>query len=321
METGQEQIVMECIRMMYSSVDTDTAIYNTLEKLGEYFQAERAYVFRVYSKHMDNTHEWCAKEVLPQKDFLQKVSVEVIERWMPRFRNSECVIIKDLESIKESAPEEYAVLKPQNISSLITFPLQDKGRLAGYFGMDNPDMKKLGEISNIFKILAYFFESLLERKEREDYLKKIGFTDGMTGALNRNAFIRDTMPGCNREMISMGVFFIDINGLKKTNDTYGHEAGDNLIRNVHSIVQKAMEDYPVYRLGGDEFVVLCRDISKERQLEMEKKLRMELDGRNGCSAAVGCSFSTNPDNLSELVDMADRKMYRDKQQHYDRPNS
>lgn len=317
MATEREQIVMECIRMMYSSVDTDTAIYNTLETLGKYFRAERAYVFRVCSKHMDNTHEWCADGVLPEKDQLQRVPVEVIDRWLESFRSNESVIIQDLESIRESAPEEYAILKPQDIRSLITFPLQEKGQLAGYFGMDNPDMENMGEISDTFKILAYFFESLLERKEREDYLKKIGFTDGMTGALNRNAFIRDTMPGYNREMISMGVFFIDINGLKKTNDTYGHEAGDDLIRDVHRIVRAAMEDYPVYRLGGDEFVVLCRDISKERQLELEKRLRMELDGRNGCSAAVGSSFSTNPDNLGELVDMADRKMYRDKKQHYD----
>ncbi len=317
METEREQIVMECIRMMYSSVDTDTAIMNTLEKLGGHFGAERAYVFRVRSRHMDNTHEWCADGVPKEKELLQNVPIGVIRRWMPHFCDNECVVIQDLESIKETSPEEYAILMPQDIKSLVAFPLQEKGKLAGYFGMDNPDMESLGEISNIFKILAYFFESLLERKEKEDYLKKIGFTDSMTGAYNRNAFIRDTMPGSNREVLSMGVFFIDINGLKKTNDTCGHEAGDDLIKHVYRIVRGVMEDHPVYRLGGDEFVVLCKDISQEMLLEIEKRLRQELDGRNGCSAAVGSSFSTNPDNLGELVDIADRKMYRDKKQHYD----
>ena len=122
METEREQIVMECIRMMYSSVDTDTAIMNTLEKLGGHFGAERAYVFRVRSRH---------------------------RRWMPHFCDNECVVIQDLESIKETSPEEYAILMPQDIKSLVAFPLQEKGKLAGYFGMDNPDMESLGEISNI----------------------------------------------------------------------------------------------------------------------------------------------------------------------------
>lgn len=316
MDTEREEIVMDCIRMMYSTVDTDTAIYNTLEKLGNYYRAERAYVFRVRLKYMDNTHEWCAEGILPEKDFLQNVPIEVIKRWIPSFKDSECVVIRDLESIKEYAPKEYEVLKPQGIRTLIVFPLQEKGRLSGYFGLDNPDMDRMNEISDTFKILAYFFESLLERKEREDYLKKIGFTDGLTGAFNRNAFIRDTMPGYNREIVSMGVFFIDINGLKKTNDTYGHEAGDDLIRGVHQIVRNVMKKHSVYRLGGDEFVALCRDVSREELKEMEKTLREKLDGRHGCSAAVGSSFSMDPENLGELVDMADRKMYFDKKQYY-----
>lgn len=265
---------------------------------------------------MDNIHEWCEDGVMPEKELLQNVPIEVIDRWLPDFYKNECVIIRDLETIRESSPQEYAVLKPQNIKSLITFPMQEKGKLSGYFGMDNPDVNNIGEISNTFKILAYFFESLLERKEREDYLKKIGFTDEMTGVLNRNAFIRDTMPGSTREILSMGVFFIDINGLKKTNDAYGHEAGDNLIKGVCRIVKARVGDYPVYRLGGDEFVVLCKDISEEKLWEMEEELRLELDGKNGYSAAVGCSFSIEPDNLGELVDRADRKMYRDKKQYY-----
>ena len=113
METEREQIVMECIRMMYSSVDTDTAIMNTLEKLGRHFGAERAYVFRVRSRHMDNTHEWCADGVPKEKELLQNVPIGVIRRWMPHFCDNECVVIQDLESIKETSPEEYAILMPQ----------------------------------------------------------------------------------------------------------------------------------------------------------------------------------------------------------------
>ncbi len=316
-----EKIVMDCIKMMYSTVETDVAINNTLEILGNYFKGERVYVFRIHGLSMDNTYEWCAKGVSHEIDTLQNIPLEVIDRWIPFFEEDECVIIEDLEQIKEASPEEYAVLKPQHIQSLITVPLIEQGKLAGYFGIDNPWADNLHEISDILKMLAYFFQSLLERKKREDYLRKIGFTDAMTGALNRNAFIRDTMFGNSMGLLTAGCFFIDINGLKKTNDTYVHEVGDKLILQIYGIICEVVGKYPVYRLGGDEFVVLCQNISGSDMKELKGKLKEELGGKNGCSAAVGQSFLENPGDLSLLMEDADREMYKDKEVYYKRNSS
>lgn len=316
-----ERIVMDCIKMMYSSVETDEAINNTLEMMGNYLKGERVYVFSIHGRTMDNTYEWCAEGVSREIDSLQNLPVTLIDRWLPYFDKDECVIIEDVEQIKETSPEEYEVLKLQDIRSLITVPLIEKGNLAGYFGIDNPWADSLHEISDILKMLAYFFQSLLERKKREDYLKKIGFEDGMTGALNRNAFIRDAMLGNSRGLLTAGCFFVDINELKKTNDTCGHEAGDKLILQIYNIICDVVGEYPVYRLGGDEFVVLCQNISAEDMGELESRLKEELGGKNGCSAAVGQSFLENPGDLSLLMEEADKKMYKDKEVYYKRNSS
>lgn len=316
-----ERIVMDCIKMMYSSVETDEAINNTLEMMGNYLKGERVYVFSIHGRTMDNTYEWCAEGVSREIDSLQNLPVTLIDRWLPYFDKDECVIIEDVEQIKETSPEEYEVLKLQDIRSLITVPLIEKGNLAGYFGIDNPWADSLHEISDILKMLAYFFQSLLERKKREDYLKKIGFSDGMTGALNRNAFIRDAMLGNSRGLLTAGCFFVDINELKKTNDTYGHEAGDKLILQIYNIICDVVGEYPVYRLGGDEFVVLCQNISAEDMEKLESRLKEELGGKNGCSAAVGQSFLENPGDLSLLMEEADKKMYKDKEVYYKRNSS
>lgn len=316
-----ERIVMDCIKMMYSSVETDEAINNTLEMMGNYLKGERVYVFSIHGRTMDNTYEWCAEGVSREIDSLQNLPVTLIDRWFPYFDKDECVIIEDVEQIKETSPEEYEVLKLQDIRSLITVPLIEKGNLAGYFGIDNPWADSLHEISDILKMLAYFFQSLLERKKREDYLKKIGFGDGMTGALNRNAFIRDAMLGNSRGLLTAGCFFVDINELKKTNDTYGHEAGDKLILQIYNIICDVVGEYPVYRLGGDEFVVLCQNISAEDMGKLESRLKEELGGKNGCSAAVGQSFLENPGDLSLLMEEADKKMYKDKEVYYKRNSS
>ncbi|MDE5781293.1 MAG: diguanylate cyclase [Lachnospiraceae bacterium] len=315
-KTEREKIVMECIQMMHSSVKTDVAINNTLEILGKYLNGERTYIFRVHGKLMNNEYEWCAEGISREIDFLQNVPLSTIRRWLPYFYCNESVIIPDLEMIKEVALDEYSILKHQNINSLIAVPLIEKGKLIGYFGVDNPKARNLDEISNILKMLSYFFESLLERKDRESYLERIGFTDALTGALNRNAFIRDTMPESDSDIVSAGGFFIDINGLKKTNDTYGHEAGDNLIRKVYDIISSVAEGYPIYRLGGDEFAVLCCNISQKELDKIDIRMRTELDGRNGCSAAIGASFLENPSDLGILMDEADKRMYKDKKQYY-----
>lgn len=152
-------------------------------------------------------------------------------------------------------------------------------------------------------------------------MRKIGFTDAMTGALNRNAFIRDTMFGNSMGLLTAGCFFIDINGLKKTNDTYGHEVGDKLILQIYGIICEVVGKYPVYRLGGDEFVVLCQNISGSDMKELKGKLKEELGGKNGCSAAVGQSFLENPGDLSLLMEDADREMYKDKEVYYKRNSS
>lgn len=314
----RERVVMECVRQMYSSIETDVAIHNTLRALGTYLGGERTYIFHVHGKYMDNTYEWCAEGVSTEIDSLQNLPITIIDRWMPAFSRNECIIIKNIEDIRESGPEEYAVLKRQNIHSLITVPMYEKGNLSGYFGIDNPDIDNANEISYTLKMLAYFFESLAERKKREDYLKKIGFTDEMTGALNRNAFIRDTMDGDENELETAGVVFVDINGLKRANDELGHEAGDRLIRKVYALTCEAADaTYPVYRLGGDEFVILCPNVPEERFESMVAQLKDALSGKNDCSAAIGSSFMENPSSLNEMLKYADQQMYMNKKRYYE----
>lgn len=313
---NNERIVLECVKMMYSSLETDIAINNALRVLGTTLGSERTYIFHVFGKYMDNTYEWCAEGVSQEIDNLQNVPIGTIDRWMPYFSKNECVIIENLEDIREYAPDEYDILKRQKVDSLITVPMMDKGKLVGYFGVDNPRTGNLNEMSNILKMLAYFFQSLLERKKREDYLRKIGFTDAMTGALNRNAYIRDTMREDNGAVTSIGCFFIDINGLKRNNDIFGHETGDELIRKIYQIISAEVKNYPVYRLGGDEFVVLCQNIEKAELDSIEKCLRQELNGKHGCSAAIGSGYAESFNDLSTIIEEADQRMYQDKKQYH-----
>ena len=72
---------------------------------------------------LSNAFEWCADGVAPEIDNLQAIPVSSMPNWVKRFENKEVIVIHDLEATKNSEPEEYELLKTQEICSLIAVPI------------------------------------------------------------------------------------------------------------------------------------------------------------------------------------------------------
>ena len=124
--------------------DLKNIIPSLLQTIGEYTDADRVYIFEWSDEQndcMSNTYEWCADGVLPEIDNLQVIPISIMPSWMKKFGKQETVIINDLESIRESTPDEYKFLKAQEIRSLIAVPLFTNKKMIGFMGLDNPDME------------------------------------------------------------------------------------------------------------------------------------------------------------------------------------
>jgi diguanylate cyclase (GGDEF)-like protein len=155
---------------------------------------------------------------------------------------------------------------------------------------------------------------------------KLMYTDTMTKVGNKSAYAECTDTLYKRikynENFSFSVVVIDINDLKKTNDTYGHECGDILIQNAASVIKNVWDRKYVYRIGGDEFAVVCLDIEKETMEKQMQMLEKEIDNFN-CNKdddvpflqmAAGMS-SYNYETDKEYMDVfrrADEAMYENK---------
>lgn len=142
--------------------------------------------------------------------------------------------------------------------------------------------------------------------------------DALTGFRNRKAYYKDIALIEREEDIShraVGVVFADVNGLKKINDGYGHEAGDELISSIAEKIKTVFPDARWYRFGGDEFVILSFD---KTEAVFNKKLEMLAAlWKDGCSASIGSVWLEHARDIEKNVSIADQMMYLDKSHYYE----
>ncbi len=156
------------------------------------------------------------------------------------------------------------------------------------------------------------------QKNYEGNLLQLSYTDKLTGLKNR-AFLEKKFAELDKDPESRySVIIGDLNGLKLTNDTFGHQEGDRMIKEAAQVLQAACtEDEIVARWGGDEFVVLVENRDYEYTLNIIKKIKEESHKVTGfnynMSIALGSARRVNSKFNSEFVmNMAEEKMYRSK---------
>lgn len=151
-------------------------------------------------------------------------------------------------------------------------------------------------------------------RAQKEQLQFMSYKDMLTTLYNRNKYLEVVKPVENEKMPCTGVTYIDINGLKQTNDVYGHDAGDKLIVSVAQAIIDVLPEN-AYRVGGDEFVIICRDVDEKTFNKKIDKIRAGIE-RRGASASVGCVWSDDQMTLKEMLRKADKLMYEEKDAYY-----
>ena len=168
-----EAIINEGLRVALLEKTPDQSLEVLLKHLGKALNGERTYIFeRNESGGDDNTYEWVASGVEPEKENLQNVPPEVCASWYRNFSIGKHIVIENLEDIRETDSLQYENLKRQNIHSLVVVPLYDGKKIIGFYGVDNPPVKSLEYASNMLQTAAYFIVSSLKRRDLVRELQK-----------------------------------------------------------------------------------------------------------------------------------------------------
>lgn len=166
------------------------------------------------------------------------------------------------------------------------------------------------------KIIQRIAFDISKRIELEHILTQMSFEDSLTGMLNRNRMNYDIK---NNELDTedeLAVVCIDINGLKAINDTKGHIAGDELIKDTAAGITASFRG-KAYRVGGDEFIVIEERASRE---ELEREIGALLDRLRDkhINIAIGIACRHCGGDIESLVNEADQQMYKNKAEYYSR---
>jgi len=167
--------------------------------------------------------------------------------------------------------------------------------------------------------------ALLDAQQaRIQALESLTVTDPLTGLLNRRGFeeaLIRVLASSHRHGEDGVLAYIDLDGFKQVNDSFGHDAGDAVLRHVAALLTRTVRatDY-IARLGGDEFAVIFTTTATQACRPILQKLRRTLQGSlariDGRLIEIRASIGTEPfgqdSDLKSLVSAADKAMYRAK---------
>lgn len=146
--------------------------------------------------------------------------------------------------------------------------------------------------------------------------------DSLTGIRNKTAFLElenELQNNINEgRNVSFGICFCDLNDLKIINDTQGHKAGDDYIRNACRIICQRFSHSPVFRIGGDEFVVVLKDKAYDERSSTVSAFKRQIEDflrtDSGPVIAIGLAeYVAGEDKaVEEVLKRADDRMYEDK---------
>ncbi|MFP2768568.1 putative bifunctional diguanylate cyclase/phosphodiesterase [Oceanisphaera sp. KMM 10153] len=169
-----------------------------------------------------------------------------------------------------------------------------------------------------------FAHDISARKEAERALEYRALHDALTGLPNR-ALVLDRVQWCLSQRkeanTSVAVLFIDLDHFKRINDSFGHDAGDQVLISVAQRLQRAMRPSDtVARLAGDEFVIVCPDVASHRDATViAQRLLAELappiaveEDKVFVSASIGIAIAEPDWDAEKLIGSADIAMYEAK---------
>ena len=225
--------------------------------------------------------------------------------------------------LKGDTIKEYRFVGDANINSLAFLPLKDKKIVYGLMIIGSDEEKFFDKGTNYYESCIVEFNAAIKSTKLYLQMEDMARKDGLTGIYNR-VYNTELFKRVSKEAVlknkSLTVALFDIDKFKNVNDTYGHLAGDEVIKMVARVAEKYAEKFNGFacRFGGEEFLLTLPDYDAAEALTILESLHNEIkntvvtsDGIDiNVNVCIGVSsYPSLCDNPEILVSRADKAMY------------
>jgi diguanylate cyclase (GGDEF)-like protein len=340
------QCIFEVTEMLLNADDTvfEESVLSCLENIAHTVGLSRVYI---YKNHIvEGT--LCCTEIYEWTETLESTIGEGFTTDMPLHSwpgleevldagNNYNKLIKDI-------PQEIREMLPQGISTLLFVPIFLKDLLWGFVGYERSSSELLFNTDeetvlgsaglllansviryDLNKNLYLAVDKINTTTIKAEVLEKFAYTDALTGLYNRRHFMelaQTALEKAKRFNAPCYAMILDLDFFKKVNDTYGHLAGDEVLKNASTVMKNTLRAYDLLcRYGGEEFVVLVSDTAKDDVLHLAERIRESIANtpcihnfiKINCTVSTGVA-ATFPDcTITSLIDKADKGLYQAKE--------
>ncbi|MGV8906040.1 MAG: diguanylate cyclase [Acetobacterium sp.] len=189
------------------------------------------------------------------------------------------------------------------------------------FSMNLPEGNHYLEVrvvkSNDNEVIA-ITRDITEQKKSQIYIEYLSYHDQLTGLYNRRFYEEEIIRLDTQENLPLTIAMLDVNGLKLTNDAFGHLIGDKLLKNVGDLLIKECRSFDVAaRIGGDEFTILFPKTTADEVFEIVQRIYQSAAetniGNSILSVSIGWETKTAMDqSMNDIFVKAEDHMYRKK---------
>ncbi|HEY9791682.1 MAG TPA: sensor domain-containing diguanylate cyclase [Candidatus Obscuribacterales bacterium] len=320
-QSDKEKLVYEISNAVRSSLDVQEVLQTAVSKIGETFKLSRCLVIWPMPESDEFTvYEYHAENVVSVIDLFKTPAGETFVR-----RANEKTAPHDFCDESDQTPFDVQFLREFAFLSGMLVPLIYQDRNIGSLFLQDCDMPREWSIDNTALIgsVVDLVTVAIEHANMHEEKKRQAVTDGLTGIANRRHFnetLEKEFVRAKRYGNELSLVLVDMDYLKKVNDTYGHPAGDAAIRAIGSALSSSCRSVDLAaRYGGEEFCLLLPDTGMSDAMNLAERVRRKIEqthveGPTTITASIG--VATFPSHCTEpggLLEAADQALYAAKQ--------
>lgn len=303
----ENQILEQCMELLHSNLSPSDSLNNLLKIFGQYYNAERAGIFIAKTSDatiFTNTYEWCNVNIS------NSIKTDIPASFFNNlsFKSKELSVLEIQCKLKEILPN-FQIIDDRINSSVLTSNIEDEnGNFIGLIFVYNPSIHTKRNYA--LNASSTFIADFLAKNQMIQKLNNLSYHDVLTNCKNNTSYRKKIKKYEYQKPDTLGVAYVDINGLKSINNTKGHIIGDNIIIKVSEILTDFFGD-SVYRIDGNEFIVLKENICESDFEIAVNNFKTTIKTQNDIDVTIGFSWNTNIKNkiLRNNLKLNEDKVY------------